>query len=150
MASSTLVVTGATFKYGNVNINGFATTTAASGNFDTQGRLMASSTLVVTGASNFYSDVNVNGYATTTGSNGNFSTNGTIGVASTTPTQTLGVKGSGYFEAASGTTTIYANTDSATIGSCIQLRGIGGTLFKIFAAATTSNTGRLVVEAGTC
>ncbi|TSC69112.1 MAG: Outer membrane autotransporter [Parcubacteria group bacterium Gr01-1014_66] len=148
-ASSTLAVTGVSNFYGNINVNGFATTTAASGNFDTQGRVMASSTLVVTGVTNQYGNILVNGFATTTAASGNFATNGTIGVASTTPGQELGVTGD-VLAGGPGTTTLYARSSSASTGGCIELLGPNDVTYRIYAGATTTNTGRLIVEAGAC
>ena len=85
-ATGTLAVTGVSSLYGNLNINGFATTTAASGNFATQGNvttvghIWASSTLAVTGVTSHYGNVNFNGFATTTVATGNIATAGDVTV----------------------------------------------------------------------
>ena len=74
----TLTAAGLGQFNGALELNGFATTTAATGNIDTEGSLFASSTLAVGGITTLYNDLRVNQYATTTASNGNFATEGTI------------------------------------------------------------------------
>ena len=150
--SSTVAVTGAATFNGNVTLGDAAADIILS-----TGILNASSTLAVTGVSNFYSNVNVNGFATTTASNGNFATEGTIyasstiGVSTSTPAQELGVLGDAFFQTpGNGTTTINLSTAATGVGSCINMRGTNGTLFRIYATATTSSYGRLVIETGSC
>lgn len=46
-ASSTMAVTGISYFYGNINVNGVATTTATNGNFASAGTITASSTIGV-------------------------------------------------------------------------------------------------------
>ena len=75
---------------------------------------------------------------------------GNVGVATSTPGQELAVAGDGLFHAAAGTTTLVLSSDVASTGGCIQLRGANGTMFRIYAGATTTNYGFLVVEAGAC
>ena len=140
-ASTTALFTGAITTYGNAT---FGDTAADIYNF--VGGLQASSTLGVTGTTFLFSDLRINGFSTTTSSNGNLRTNGNVGIATTTTMTTnvsLGVHGS-------GTTTLAVGTDSTTLGSCLQLDGIDGVTYRIFAAATTSVTKQLVVEAGSC
>ena len=119
----------------NLDVNGYATTTAANGNFATLGTLVGSSTLQVTGAATLYSTLNVsglttlanastsqitttgslwvNGFATTTASNGNFATLGSVAIASTSPSfyVALGV---------TGTTTSSGGITVGTAGSPIN------------------------------
>lgn len=145
---STLTVTGASTFTGAVTLNGAGTFgDAASDNFLFTGGLMASSTLGVTGTTFLYGNINHNGFATTTAASGNLRTEGNIGIATTTSMTSnvyLGVQGT-------GTTTIAIGTSGGTnVGSCIQLRGLDGQSFRVFAAATTSVTKQLVVEVGSC
>ena len=76
----------------------------------------------------------------------------TLGVATSTAGQELGVNGSGLFQELSGTTTIGLNSVGTGVGSCIQLRtanGASSNQFRVYAGAT-STKGYLIVEAGSC
>ena len=109
-ASTTQVsASGIAWLNGNVNFGGFATTTATTGAFATQGAVAASSTLqvtsdqtnygtltivgtgattlggalAVTGVTTLTGDLKVNGFATTTALTGAFATQGAIAASST-------------------------------------------------------------------
>ena len=73
-----------------------------------------------------------------------------VGVASSTPSQELGIIGSALFQETSGTTTIGIISTGSGVGSCIQLRNTDGSMFRIYAGATTTMHNALVVEAGSC
>lgn len=148
-ASSTLAVTGTSYLYGNLLFNGFATTTVSNGNIASNGSLYASSTLTVTGVTNLYGNLLFNGFATTTASNGNIATNGSLGVATSTPGQELGVTGDALLGGA-GTTTLYSRSTTSGAGGCIELLGTDSVTYRIYAGATTTNSGRLIVEVGSC
>ena len=151
---SIIFVTQATSVGTNVDVTGTFTANgngtfgdASTDKYNFVGALQATSTLAVTGTSFLYGNVQLNGFATATAASGNLRTEGNIGVATTTSMSSnvsLGVQGT-------GTTTIAIGTSGATnVGSCIQLRGLDGQSFRVFAAATTSTTGKLVVEVGSC
>ena len=74
----------------------------------------------------------------------------TLGVATSTASQELGIRGSALFEEQTGTTTIGLNSNGTGVGSCIQLRGANATMWRIYAGATTTATGNLRVEQGSC
>src|SRR3990167_6655123 len=84
----------------------------------------------------------INGFATTTASNGNIETEGTLtvergiatslGVASTSPSQELGIVGD-IIAGSGATTTLILSSSFANTGGCIQLEGANGTMFKIYA-----------------
>ena len=74
----------------------------------------------------------------------------TLGVATSTASQELGIRGSALFEEQTGTTTIGLNSNGTGVGSCIQLRGTNATMWRIYAGATTTATGNLRVEQGSC
>src|SRR3989344_5004912 len=165
-ASTTLVVTGASTLYGNLNVNGAATTTAATGDFTLRGALSASSTMSVAGVATFYGNKNYNGNATTTAASGNFATVGTIVASSTSSTVNgIGVATSTpaaeFAASGSATTTLHMTTTKAVTGGCIQLRATNGTMYRMYIAAddiaergTTSASGHgtfaAVWEAGSC
>lgn len=148
-ASSTMAITGVSTLYGNLAVNGYATTTASTGTFSTVGSVYASSTLAVTGTSYLYGNLLFNGFATTTASNGNIATNGSLGVATSTPGQELGVTGDALLGGA-GTTTLYSRSTTSGAGGCIELLGTDSVTYRIYAGATTTNSGRLIVEVGSC
>lgn len=95
-------------------------------------------------------------YATTTGwaDDGSIvrldSASDSVGVGTTSPALKFGVAGSIIAEQSSATTTLNLSTNSATVGSCIQLRASNDVLWRVYAGATTTNTGRLIVERGSC
>lgn len=142
--SGTLTTTGAATFNGNVTLGDAAVDAILS-----TGMLNASSTLAVTGVTNHYGNINVNGFATTTASNGNIATEGSLGVGTSTPGQELGVNGD-VLAGGAGTTTLYARSATANTGGCIELLGTDGVTRRIYVGATTTNTGRLIVEAGAC
>ncbi|OGF83306.1 hypothetical protein A3B18_01505 [Candidatus Giovannonibacteria bacterium RIFCSPLOWO2_01_FULL_46_13] len=115
-----LTVSGATTLNGNGTLGDTATDV-----FNFVGILQASSTLNVTGTSRFVGSVGVG-----------TSTSMTSGVV-------LGLHGA-------ATTTLTLGTDSTTGGSCIQMDGTDGAIYRIYAAATTSVTKQLVIENGPC
>jgi len=106
-------------------------------------------------ASSTSANLLINGFATTTASNGNIATEGTItvesgiatslGVASTSPSQELGVVGD-VIAGSGATTTLILSSSLANTGGCIQLEGANGTMFKIYA----TTTGPLIATSGTC
>ncbi len=171
---------------GNLLINGYATTTASSGNIATEGNLtvegsgtfgavssnvnlftgtlQASTTALFTSgftsygliqASSTSANLLINGYATTTASSGNIATEGTLivergisatlGIASTSPSEELGVVGDAHFGSAA-TTTLTLSSSNANTGGCIQLEGANGTMYKIYA----TTTGPLIATSGSC
>ena len=146
---SVAVFTYATTIGSNVSVTGTLGVTGAS---------TLSSTLDVTSAATFSSTLAVTGLSTLTGFistasstvNGALNVQTSVAVASSTPSQELGVVGSALFQESSGTTTIGINSTGSGVGSCIQLRGTNGVLFRIFAGATTSDHFGLVVEVGSC
>jgi len=73
----------------------------------------------------------------------------TFGVASSTPAKAVGVTGSAIITS-TGTTTVNLEATTAGQGSCIQLTGTDGVNYAVYATASSTNTGRLVVEVGRC
>lgn len=81
-----------------------------------------------------------------------------VGVGSTSPSQELGIAGSVFAQETSGTTTVNTSSTGTGVGSCIQLRGTGGTIVRLYATtvpATQANSGYkydqgLVLEQGAC
>ena len=81
-----------------------------------------------------------------------------LGVATSTPRQELGIVGSAIFEEASGTTTLFTNSVGSGVGSCIQLRGTGGAMVRLYATTVPATVptiaygyaAGLVVENGVC
>ena len=128
---------------GTLSVTGASTFTGI-GTF--AGQLQASSTSLFGGAVTAYStlavtsDFNVNGLATTTASTGNFGTLGKIGVGTTSPT-TLEISAQG-----AGTTTIAAFSSGSSKGSCLQLQGPNGNLYRLYA----TTTGPAIIEIGSC
>jgi len=74
---------------------------------------------------------------------------GRLGVASSTPSKTLDVAGSALLTS-TGTTTVNVEATTAGQGSCIQLTGTDGANYAVYATASSTNTGHLVVEVGRC
>lgn len=74
----------------------------------------------------------------------------TVGIGSTTPSEKLGIAGSLFAQETSGTTTLNAGSTGTGVGSCFQMRGTDGVVYRMYPTATTSNTGRLVIEVGSC
>ena len=74
--------------------------------------------------------------------------------ATTTVSQELNVVGDGYFAGDAGTTTLILDTEGASQGSCIQMRGATSTAwFRIYISETnaaTGTTGHLKIERGVC
>src|SRR3989344_9127519 len=148
-----LTVSGAsTFGDASTDVNLFTGTLQASttalftSGFTSFGLIQAASTSA---------NLLINGFATTTASNGNIATEGTItveggiatslGVASTSPSQELGVVGD-IIAGSGATTTLILSSSLANTGGCIQLEGANGTMFKIYA----TTTGPLIATSGTC
>src|SRR3989344_7226895 len=148
-----LTVSGAsTFGDASTDVNLFTGTLQASttalftSGFTSFGLIQASSTSA---------NLLINGFATTTASNGNIETEGTLtvergiatslGVASTSPSQELGIVGD-IIAGSGATTTLILSSSLANTGGCIQLEGANGTMFKIYA----TTTGPLIATSGTC
>lgn len=74
---------------------------------------------------------------------------GNVGVASSSPAQEVGVNGDVHLGSAA-TSTLTVESSNANEGGCIELEGTNDTYFRIYATASTSNTGQLIVEAGKC
>src|SRR3989344_2870414 len=148
-----LTVSGAsTFGDASTDVNLFtgtlqaSTTALSTSGFTSFGLIQASSTSA---------NLLINGFATTTASNGNIETEGTLtvergiatslGVASTSPSQELGIVGD-IIAGSGATTTLILSSSLANTGGCIQLEGANGTMFKIYA----TTTGPLIATSGTC
>ncbi len=103
----------------NVNINGKATTTAASGNFATQGAVSASSTLLVTGAVTAYSTLTVSGSgATDLGGTLTVTGNSVFTTASSTATTTLNTLRIGPASTAAPATNASTTISGLIFGTC--------------------------------
>src|SRR3989344_4301639 len=135
-ASTTSLFTSGLTSYGNSTF-GDATTDVTL----FTGTLQASTTALFTSgftsfgliqASSTSANLLINGFATTTASNGNIETEGTLtvergiatslGVASTSPSQELGVVGD-IIAGSGATTTLILSSSLANTGGCIQLEG---------------------------
>lgn len=140
-ASTTALFTGDITTYG---AGTFGDT--AADNYRFVGGLQATSTLGVTGITFLYGDVRINGFATTTAASGNTLLNGTLGVGTTT------ISGGADLNVHSSATTTLSigSAGGANVGGCIELKGLDGVKYKIFASATTSVTKQLIVEVGNC
>lgn len=113
------------------------------------GSLTASSTMAISGVSTFYGNVAVNGFATTTASTGAFATESTVGVATSTPGQELGVTGD-ILTGGTATSALIMRPSTSGVGGCIELLGTDNKTYRIYAGATTSNSGALIVQVGSC
>lgn len=139
-ASSTQITnSGIAWLNGNVNINGFATTTAATGAFATQGAIAASSTLGVTGATTLYSTLNVTGVTTLVNASTTLTTNS--GLASTSQIVVGGNATNGTIAGAIfGTCDIAQSSITASttaFRNCATATGVT-TSFKVFVQATST------------
>ena len=147
---------------------------SVSGTFTSSGDATLSGAMTVTGASTMNGavtlgdaatdSITVNGVLQGFVSNASSTVSGrlrvdtSVGVGTTTPAQEVGVVGSAYIQESSGTTTLFTNSTGTGVGSCIQLRGTGGAMVRIFATtvpSTITNSGYrfahgLVVEEGAC
>ena len=153
--SGTLTTTGASTLTGDVTMSGAATVTGATtlNGAVTLGDAVGD-TITVNGViAGFVSN------ASSTVSTGVFNVgSATLGVATSTPRQELGVVGSAIFEESSGTTTLFTNSTGTGVGSCIQLRGTGGAMIRLYATTVPSTVPKiayghaagLVVEGGVC
>ncbi|MBI2024420.1 hypothetical protein HYT00_03480 [Candidatus Giovannonibacteria bacterium] len=145
--AGTAAVTGNSTFTGSITGNGSGTFgDAAADIYNFVAGLTASSTLGVTGTTFLYGNVHLNGYATTTAATGNIRTEGNVGVATTTSMTTgvvFGVEGT-------ATTTIAIGTSSGTKGSCLQMDGPDGNTYRIYPGATTTDTGVLRIDRGSC
>lgn len=129
-ASSTVLATGAVNFYstlavtGNSSVNGLATTTGATGDFNTMGAMNASSSVAVSGTTWLYGNLNFGGFATGTVANGNIATRGAITASGTA--------------AFGGVTTSYGNLlvngFATTTASTGEFRTLGG----LFATGTVA------------
>ena len=70
---------------------------------------------------------------------------GGIGVASSSPSQEVGIVGDMHLGSAA-TTTLTISSSGTDTGGCIQLEGADGTMYRIYA----TTTGPLIAEAGSC
>lgn len=138
--TTTLTVTGDT-SLSTVTASGASTLAAVSATTGT-----FSSTLGVTGLSTLA------GFISTASStvNGRLNVQTSVGIATSTPSQELGVVGGGSFEEASGTTTLSVSSVGSGVGSCIQVRNTDGRMVRIYAGATTTSHQELIVETGSC
>lgn len=144
------LVSGATTISTNINTAGTLTVSGAStltGTVSAGGALSVTGITTLTGAVNASSTVNADGNltiagrATTTAASGNFAAAGTIGSGTSTPQG-----GDIAVTTVSATTTLYIAAETSTKGGCIQVKGPGTTVFRLYATAA----GVATWEAGTC
>ena len=146
---STSISTG-----GTLDVTGLSTLTGGfisqasstvSGALTAAGYLGASSTAGFTGLSSLYG-----GFISSASSTISSTLKVTaLGVASSSPAKALDVVGSALLTS-SGTTTVNVEATTAGKGSCIQLTGTDEVNYAVYATASSTNTGRLVVEVGRC
>lgn len=106
----TLSAAGKLQMNNNLEINGMATTTGSTGNFQTRGAISASSTLQVTGAIFSYSNIGAGG------------------------TSTPSMEISAYSESA--TSTLYLHSNTSGKGGCIQMNAPDGSILRMYATTT--------------
>lgn len=152
-SGTTITAAGKGQFNGDLEINGFATTTASNGNFASQGTIgVGTSTPWGTfssemGTTNPSFVVSNNGSTTPALIVGGVNQDGRVGIASTTPSNTLGVEGNAMFISAA-TTTITISSTGAVRGGCIQMEnGAGTTMYRIYVVGAGN---ALRVEAGAC
>ncbi|MDP2669427.1 MAG: hypothetical protein Q8P07_06420 [bacterium] len=123
-----LTVTGASTMTGATTLNGAVTLGDA-----------AADTITVNGS--------IAGFLSTASStvNSTLVVTTSLGVATSTPSQELGVTGD-IIVGSSATTTIFTSSTSATQGTCVQLQSAAGALYRVY----VSNVGVLTTATGTC
>ncbi len=136
---STDISTGGTLT---VTGNSVLTSADIGGGYSAGG---SGATITAAGKLSVNGDLEINGMATTTAASGNIATQGTLGVATTTPSQEIGVAGDAFF-GSSATTTVFVTSTGSTKGGCLQLTGTNGTTYRIY----VGGAGTLVTEAGSC
>ena len=158
----TISTAGVIQANGALEINGFATTTAANGNFATLGTLVGSSTLQVTGAATLYSTLSVTGVTTlVNASSTNESISGNLWVGGNATTTAAGaISTNGSLTLANTSTAIngivfgfcnIANSGNITASStgyfnCTGATGVT-TSHRVFVQATSSLPTNLIVVA---
>ncbi len=152
-SGATITAAGKGQFNGDLEINGFATTTAASGNFVTQGTVGVATTSAwgtlsaEMGTTNPSFVVSNNGSTTPALIVGGVNQDGRVGIASTTPSNTLGVEGNAMFISAA-TTTITISSTGSVKGGCLQMENGAGTI--MYRAYINGPGTGWTVEAGTC
>lgn len=154
-SGATLTTAGKGQFNGDLEINGFATTTATTGNLVTQGTLGVATTSSWAKLSAEMDTSNPSFVVSNQGSTtpalivGGVNQDGRVGIASTTPSKALGVAGDAMFISAATTTITISSTGGAGSGSCLQMENgnSANTMYRVYVDG--AGTG-LKVEAGTC
>ena len=135
--------TGRVQVNGDVNVNGNATTTASNGNFATQGTLTVAGATTVTGLSTL-----TGGYVSVASSTVSSTLHvlTSVGVATSTPAESLGVAGNGYF-GSTGTTSVAIWSGTSLKGGCLQMKAPSDGLNY---AVYVSGAGTVVATLGNC
>lgn len=151
----TLTAAGKGQFNGDLEINGFATTTATTGNFVTQGTLGVATTSSWAKLSAEMDTSNPSFVVANQGSTtpalivGGVNQDGRVGISSTTPSKVLGVAGDAMFISAATTTITISSTGGAGSGSCLQMENgnSANTMYRVY--VNGAGTG-LTIEAGAC